>query len=70
LRCCPSAKDFLVEWEDVAHILVEYAASRSNPMVELMISELKLIESPSLGTVEIYTFSSQYLVFSYYLLHL
>jgi hypothetical protein len=59
-----------VEWEDVAHIVVEYAASRSNPMVELMISELKLIESPSLGTVEIYNFYSQCMVLSYYLLHM
>jgi hypothetical protein len=49
MRCCPGAKDFLVQWEDMAPSVVTWAATKVNPMAQLILGELNAEERPSLG---------------------
>ena len=49
LRWCPSAKGFLVEWEDAAPIVIEWARTKSNPVAAMIVEELFRNGKPSLG---------------------
>jgi len=49
IRCCPDAKDFMVHWEDVAPVIVEWARRKPNPVASLMVDELYKHGAPSQG---------------------
>ena len=49
MRCCTTAKDFLVQWEDMAPVVVDWASSKSNQMASLLVDELRADGKPSLG---------------------
>ena len=49
MRCCPTAKDFVVQWEDMAPIVVEWATKKCNAMASLLVDELRANGKPSLG---------------------
>ena len=38
-RCCPTAKDFFVQWEDMAPLIVDMARSKYNYAAERIIEE-------------------------------
>jgi hypothetical protein len=48
-RICPTAKDMVVEWEDMSSTFVEWAHLRTNSMVEELITELNANGKPTLG---------------------
>jgi hypothetical protein len=48
-RICPTAKDMLVEWEDMSATVIEWARLRTNSIVEELITELNANGSPTLG---------------------
>ena len=47
MRCCLDAKDFMVHWEDVAPVIVEWARRKPNPVATLMVDELYKHGAPS-----------------------
>lgn len=47
---CPDAKDFVVEWEDVASAVNDWARMKTSFVAEQFLHELNGIETPSLGT--------------------
>ena len=49
VRWCPTAKDFVVAWEDAAPIVTEWARTKSNPVAAMIVEELFKCGKPSLG---------------------
>jgi len=49
MRCCPTAKDFFTQWEDMAPIINNWAVTKSNPMASVLVDELLADGKRSLG---------------------
>ena len=47
--CCPTAKDFFVQWEDMAPLIVDMARSKHNSAAERIIEELAENENVTIG---------------------
>jgi hypothetical protein len=48
-RCCPDAKDFLVQWEDMAPLIINWSSTKVNSTAQLILSELNANAAPSIG---------------------
>ena len=40
VRCCPTAKDFFVQWEDMAPLIIDWARTKFNSTAEKILEEL------------------------------
>ena len=54
MRWCPGAADFLVQWEDMSPKVLAFAEKRSNPMVKVLLDELKEFSSCTQSEIKFY----------------
>lgn len=52
-RVCPTAKDFVVQWEDLAPTVIDWAGTKSSFVAQQYLAELKGVgpDKPSLGII-------------------